>query len=255
MAQQLINIGLEPNDKSGDLIRTAFDKVNQNFTELYSTTATASDRLVNGDAELVLNVNGVTPYVEFPAVEGANIVLQGSEVISFGSAIAVGSFNDNVLITANAQGPTQQWTFDTNGGLTLPSIGNLKQNNSYIKTVNSPSVASNVSTIVWSSENANTSSAKLLIQVECNEVGDSTGWHAQSCEAIIAARAASNTGPVGDPSMTIYGVTHTSVSPLVTFTIQRNVTTNFIEVVALTTLAADGIAYIKIHSTEMTTRD
>lgn len=35
MAQQLINIGLTPNDKSGDLIRTAFNKVNQNFTELF----------------------------------------------------------------------------------------------------------------------------------------------------------------------------------------------------------------------------
>lgn len=36
MAQQLINIGTTANDGTGDPIRTAFDKTNDNFTELYS---------------------------------------------------------------------------------------------------------------------------------------------------------------------------------------------------------------------------
>jgi hypothetical protein len=35
MAQQIINIGAAPNDGSGDNPRAAFDKCNQNFTELY----------------------------------------------------------------------------------------------------------------------------------------------------------------------------------------------------------------------------
>lgn len=35
MAQQLINIGNAADDKTGDPIRTAFDKVNDNFTEVY----------------------------------------------------------------------------------------------------------------------------------------------------------------------------------------------------------------------------
>lgn len=39
MAKQVINIGILPNDKSGDPIRTAFNKVNENFNELYTTTA------------------------------------------------------------------------------------------------------------------------------------------------------------------------------------------------------------------------
>jgi len=38
MAKQIINIGLSANDKSGDPLRTAFEKVNANFTELYNTT-------------------------------------------------------------------------------------------------------------------------------------------------------------------------------------------------------------------------
>ena len=36
MAKQTINIGKAVNDKSGDPLRTAFDKINQNFTELYA---------------------------------------------------------------------------------------------------------------------------------------------------------------------------------------------------------------------------
>lgn len=36
MAKRIINVGAQENDRSGDLIRTAFIKINDNFTELYS---------------------------------------------------------------------------------------------------------------------------------------------------------------------------------------------------------------------------
>jgi hypothetical protein len=36
MTKQIINIGQTANDRSGDPLRSAFDKVNQNFTELYA---------------------------------------------------------------------------------------------------------------------------------------------------------------------------------------------------------------------------
>jgi len=39
MAKQVINIGSAPNDNTGDFIRDAFDKVNDNFTELYTDDA------------------------------------------------------------------------------------------------------------------------------------------------------------------------------------------------------------------------
>lgn len=38
MTQQVVNIGSAPNDGTGDPIRTAFDKTNQNTTELYGGT-------------------------------------------------------------------------------------------------------------------------------------------------------------------------------------------------------------------------
>lgn len=36
MAQELINIGASPNDGSGDPLRVAFEKINNNFTQLFT---------------------------------------------------------------------------------------------------------------------------------------------------------------------------------------------------------------------------
>lgn len=40
MAQEVINVGAAPNDGTGDPIRTAYIKCNNNFGELYSRTQT-----------------------------------------------------------------------------------------------------------------------------------------------------------------------------------------------------------------------
>lgn len=42
MAQQVISIGSKPADSLGDPLRVSFDKVNQNFTELYSLASPTS---------------------------------------------------------------------------------------------------------------------------------------------------------------------------------------------------------------------
>ena len=36
MAQNIIDIGVQGNDGTGDSIRTSFDKVNKNFNEIYA---------------------------------------------------------------------------------------------------------------------------------------------------------------------------------------------------------------------------
>jgi hypothetical protein len=43
MAKQIINIGSFPNAKNGDSIRDAFNKVNQNFNELYQSVGFSGD--------------------------------------------------------------------------------------------------------------------------------------------------------------------------------------------------------------------
>ncbi len=58
MAKQEINLGSAPNAGDGDPLRTAFNKINENFTELYNSPGGASDRIVNGLNEVILNADG-----------------------------------------------------------------------------------------------------------------------------------------------------------------------------------------------------
>lgn len=45
MGKQIINIGAAPNDGTGDPLRTAFDKANDNFTELYDADTALDGRI------------------------------------------------------------------------------------------------------------------------------------------------------------------------------------------------------------------
>jgi len=78
MAKQTINIGSAPNDGTGDVLRVAFDKTNDNFTELYEegganitvnnpVTLTETD-LDTALADLV--GGGTTPDLEAVLTEG-----------------------------------------------------------------------------------------------------------------------------------------------------------------------------------------
>ena len=60
MAKQTINIGSSANDGTGDPLRTAFDKINDNFTELYGASAEANDILEDSSPQLGgdLDLNG-----------------------------------------------------------------------------------------------------------------------------------------------------------------------------------------------------
>ena len=144
-------------------------------------------------------------------------------------------------------------TLDVNGNTTFPTQGYIRQNNSYTRTVNGTNI-SGAPTVIWTGTNDNITSVKMTIQIEGYEGGDTSGWHTQTCEAVIAERYWSNAGTL-DPTMSVYGVVHTSVDPLATFTVQRNATTHLIEVVATPTGTAFGTLYPKVHSVELGTRD
>ena len=57
MTQQTINVGTAANDRTGDTLRAAFQKVNANFTELYSGAANET-QLTNNGYTLSINSSG-----------------------------------------------------------------------------------------------------------------------------------------------------------------------------------------------------
>lgn len=67
MAKQVIGIGSTANDGTGDPIRTAMDKVNDNFTELYADKLFAKEGPVIGNAKYA----DIQKAIQFVDITGA----------------------------------------------------------------------------------------------------------------------------------------------------------------------------------------
>ena len=113
MAQQIINVGTSENAHNGDILRTAFIKTNENFSEIYSAlggTFTPSS-LVNGEYSLILSPTGT---------------LELNNEISIYSTTSGNDIN-HVIETTNkltVQVGDASWLFAEDGTLTAPG-GNV----------------------------------------------------------------------------------------------------------------------------------
>lgn len=94
MAQQIINVGTEPNDGTGEPLRTAFIKINENFTETYNIAQASFDY--------------------------ANNINKIGEISFFGSTITTTNTNNIVIQTINVESNVYSWNFDTLGNLNFP---------------------------------------------------------------------------------------------------------------------------------------
>ena len=103
MAKQTVSIGTSANDGTGDPLRTAFTKINANFTELYGDTAEANDIL-----------DDTTPQL------GGNLDINGFNITSARS-------NENIRIIPNGTG-TVELEGNTNITGNLLATGNIVAN-------------------------------------------------------------------------------------------------------------------------------
>ena len=135
MAKQTINIGTTANDGTGDPLRTAFDKSNDNFTELYNGAGGVADDSVTyaklgteftTSAALSTNVDFATAQVFTKTLSGdttltfsntaigmvKDLVITGSHTLTLpsGSTVA-GTYNGAVsnLIQVVVTGASQYW--------------------------------------------------------------------------------------------------------------------------------------------------
>jgi hypothetical protein len=111
MAQQTINIGSSSNDGTGDPLRTAFNKINENFTELYGTSAFGQQVTISGNsitanssnADLVLAGSGTGGVVASSLrIDGTSLSSSDSTVVSVNEGLNVdGSITASGDITAS----------------------------------------------------------------------------------------------------------------------------------------------------------
>ena len=147
MAQQTLNIGSNANDGTGDTLRVAMDKVNDNFNELYASPLFSGNLSFSGNEisatrsnDDIVFVPSGTGSVSFPAIkindnniEGTrsnddiNLLPSGTGSVIFGAIKIKGttlSSDDSSIINVN-DGLVVDGTINVSGAATLSGATNL----------------------------------------------------------------------------------------------------------------------------------
>ena len=117
MAQELINIGVQADDGTGDTIRGAGIKINNNFTELYATSSAESQihfisnniSTTLSDSDIVLSGNGTGTVKISDLTIDSTIRMSDNE-------IRTNTSNADMVLTASGTGTIQTAVADIHGG-------------------------------------------------------------------------------------------------------------------------------------------
>jgi hypothetical protein len=129
--QEIINIGTSPNDGQGDPLRTAFAKINNNFTSLFNTTfSTSTAYSVGNSANQVIYTAPVATFTQaMLQIRSSNPATNDSQDITLSAQIT----NDNASVRFTGYGTTingnaitnyDMDVFDSNVRVLVNPIGN-----------------------------------------------------------------------------------------------------------------------------------
>ena len=111
MTKQVIGIGLSPNDGTGDDLRTSFDKVNDNFTELYDASNISSNLDFSSNSLVSTNTNG--QIILDPSGTGTISHLADTAITGAFSSTGIATFSSDVNIVGNLVVEGTQTQIDT----------------------------------------------------------------------------------------------------------------------------------------------
>ena len=125
MAQQTIGIGTTANDGTGDPIRSAFDKSNDNFTELYGKPdlSLATNTLTLTKADGTTDTVDLAPYLDDTAIVSASI--DGAGIVTFTNSdtstftLDLSSLLDDTNLITSVDGGTGLEVDTTTGDVTV----------------------------------------------------------------------------------------------------------------------------------------
>lgn len=113
MAQQTINLGAAPNDDTGDSLRDGGDKINDNFTELYTAKDDHETRITDLESEVVAfgvhtwSGSGTTNSISVAGLASGDVVI--TTLVARGASeeliLSVNDHaNDQIDLTLSANG-------------------------------------------------------------------------------------------------------------------------------------------------------
>lgn len=130
MAQQQINIGTTANDGTGDPLRTAFDKTNDNFNEIYADDFVTGSRLADDSVDFdklgaeFTTSSAVTTALDFSAAQVFTKTMSADTTFTY-SNVGIGMVKDFILTGAFV--PTFPSGTKTVAGTYDGSVSNLIQ--------------------------------------------------------------------------------------------------------------------------------
>jgi len=130
MAQQQINIGTTANDGTGDPLRTAFDKTNDNFNEIYADDFVTGSRLADDSVDFdklgaeFTTTAAVTTALDFGSAQVFTKTMTADTTFTY-SNVGIGMVKDFILTGAFV--PTFPAGTKTIAGTYDGSVSNLIQ--------------------------------------------------------------------------------------------------------------------------------
>jgi trimeric autotransporter adhesin len=186
MAKQTVNVGTSASDGTGDDLRVAFTKVNENFTELYSgnVQVTAANILVYSVAgrtgNVVLTVNDVAQAASKSYVNTAIASNLANVTGSITNSINANVTAANAVISNHAARIT---TLESNAAAqstAITSLQNTRATTSYVDTSINLALSSNAVLANVASVNANVAAANLAIAGKASLTGAIFSGNAQA---------------------------------------------------------------------------
>jgi hypothetical protein len=105
MVKQNINVGTSANDRTGDPLRVAFTKTNENFIELYNDVAILNTSVVADISDLTDNLNSlrVKDYIQLNGIlSGDGNIVTFTKPPNTSSDVYFDAINENIVLTRDS---------------------------------------------------------------------------------------------------------------------------------------------------------
>ncbi len=184
MSKQTIFIGTTANDRTGDPLRTAFQKVNENFDELYTLTqsTTGDISFLNNNLRSLSGVVVDNSDSSHGATASVIVPSNGSQ----SQPVSLTNIYGHVKINCSpAPGTPKTWSFNSDGTLSLPVGGDIVDSNgtsvlggggTSLSVITPDDIEiSNVATLVFTGAGVTASSAGNAVTLDITGGSANTG--------------------------------------------------------------------------------
>jgi hypothetical protein len=171
LTRQTINIGATPNDGTGDPIRDAFDKTNQNFVELYLAPVL--------DTSLTVGNSTVNSFLTEVSVKTGNSTVNAvvnTSALTISNSTLFSSLTNGVLTVANTTVVNSTSLFIGNSTVNaVHSVSQLSLSNSTINfTATRDTISVGNSTVNTSANSSRVSTGSIVVESNTLTLGTSS---------------------------------------------------------------------------------